>query len=468
MMILSPLSVIALLGIVKGGEVCYDKIGCFNDDIPWSGTEERLISRLPWSPEEIGISFLLHTRENPLDYHEVQAFNESTLSTSNFKNSRKSRFVIHGFISEGEASWLEDMCNEMLKVEDINCFCVNWQRGAHALYTQAVNNVRVVGAVLAYFIDTLMNTTGYSPSNVHLIGHSLGAQVSGEAGKRRPGISRITGLSPAGPYFQGTPPEVRLDITDAELVDVIHTDTSSLIAHLGFKGYGTSQLLGNLDFFPNGGEGMPGCEFHITMLFHPDELWKDGGLFACNHLRSYRYYTATISNREGFIGFKSDSYEHFQLGEGFPCPAIGCPLMGHYADTYAGITPDNQVFYLDTAAETPYSSWRYKITVRVKDMMTLLQDSQISLHGSLGQTNKYQIYSGYITEDAIYTTYIDVELYVGELTQVIFHFKEDLPDFLQPPLANETIAIQFGKDGKMYNFCGNETLEKQAIYLPLC
>ncbi|CAH2323206.1 pancreatic triacylglycerol lipase-like [Pelobates cultripes] len=385
----------------------------------------------------------LHFPDDSITAEEVLAFNESTLSTSKFKNSLKSRFVIHGFISEGEASWLADMCNEMLKVEDINCFCVNWQRGAHTLYTQAVN-VRVVGAVLAYFIDTLMNTTGYSPSNVHLIGHSLGAQVAGEAGKRRPGISRITGLSPAGPYFQGTPPEVRLDITDAELVDVIHTDTSSLIAHLGFKGYGTSQLLGNLDFFPNGGEEMPGCEFHITMLFHPDELWKDGGLFACNHLRSYRYYTASITNREGFIGFKSDSYEHFQLdrrydtGEGFPCPATGCPLMGHYADTYAGITPENQVFYLDTAAETPYLSWRYKITVRVTISTFYRRREQ-----------ETAVPFGYIIEDSIYTTYIDVELYVGELNQVIFHFKDDMPDFLQPPLANDTIVIQFGKDGKM-------------------
>lgn len=35
----------------------------------------------------------------------------------------------------------------------------------------------------------------YSPDKVHIIGHSLGAHAAGEAGKRRPGIARITGES---------------------------------------------------------------------------------------------------------------------------------------------------------------------------------------------------------------------------------------------------------------------------------
>lgn len=34
------------------------------------------------------------------------------------------------------------------------------------------------------------------------------------------------GLDPAGPYFEGTPPEVRLDPTDANFVDVIHSNAA--------------------------------------------------------------------------------------------------------------------------------------------------------------------------------------------------------------------------------------------------
>lgn len=67
------------------------------------------------------------------------------------------------------------------------------------------------------------------PNDIHLIGHSLGAHTAGYAGEKlRGNIGRITGLDPAEPYFQGMPSHVRLDYTDAQLVDVIHTDGKSI------------------------------------------------------------------------------------------------------------------------------------------------------------------------------------------------------------------------------------------------
>lgn len=44
------------------------------------------------------------------------------------------------------------------------------------------------------------------------------------------------GLDPAGPYFEGFPPEVRLDPSDAEFVDIIHTNA----AHFPAAGKGSS------------------------------------------------------------------------------------------------------------------------------------------------------------------------------------------------------------------------------------
>ena len=45
-------------------------------------------------------------------------------------------------------------------------------------------------------------------------------------------------------------PAVRLDATDAEYVDVIHTASRFVASH---------QLVGHADFFPNGGMDQPGC-----------------------------------------------------------------------------------------------------------------------------------------------------------------------------------------------------------------
>ena len=43
----------------------------------------------------------------------------------------------------------------MIKVEKVNCVCVDWKRGARTGYTQAVHNTRVVGAEIAFLIQGL-------------------------------------------------------------------------------------------------------------------------------------------------------------------------------------------------------------------------------------------------------------------------------------------------------------------------
>ena len=83
-----------------------------------------------------------------------------------------------------------------------------------------------------------------------MIGHSLGAHICGYAGKRINGLGKITGLDPAGPYFENTDPIVRLDSKDAEFVDTIHTDGSATL----LLGLGLMQPLGHVDFYPNGGK----------------------------------------------------------------------------------------------------------------------------------------------------------------------------------------------------------------------
>lgn len=97
-------------------------------------------------------------------------------------------------------------------------------------------------------------------SRVHIIGFSLGAHVSGFCGSELPGLRRITGLccvaiyqfslyfsneficlglDPAGPLFESQHIQARLDSTDANFVDVIHSNGENLI--LG--GLGTLLLL---------------------------------------------------------------------------------------------------------------------------------------------------------------------------------------------------------------------------------
>ncbi|CAI9620796.1 unnamed protein product, partial [Staurois parvus] len=86
---------------------------------------------------------------------------------------------------------------------------------------------------------------------------------------------------------------------------------------------------------------------------------------SCSHMRSLKYYTESILQPDGFIGYQSLSYEEFLAGSGFPCPNTGCPMMGHYADKYSGVSSVNQTFYLNTGAMQIYSRWRCRVTVHI-------------------------------------------------------------------------------------------------------
>lgn len=57
-------------------------------------------------------------------------------------------------------------------------------------------------------------------------------------------------MFPAGPLFSVNNPNDRIDSTDAEYVEIIHTDTRS---------FGFGDPIGHTDFYPNGGFGQPGC-----------------------------------------------------------------------------------------------------------------------------------------------------------------------------------------------------------------
>lgn len=57
-------------------------------------------------------------------------------------------------------------------------------------------------------------------------------------------------MNPAGPLFDVNNPAERLDFTDAEYVEVIHTESST---------FGIEAPIGHVNFYPNGGHSQPGC-----------------------------------------------------------------------------------------------------------------------------------------------------------------------------------------------------------------
>ena len=60
--------------------------------------------------------------------------------------------------------------------------------------------------------------------------------------------------------FEGYDGKVRLDKSDANYVDIIHSNGESLIV----GGFGTWEAIGHVDFYPNGGRAQRGCQHFLV------------------------------------------------------------------------------------------------------------------------------------------------------------------------------------------------------------
>ncbi|KAH8030450.1 hypothetical protein HPB51_006882 [Rhipicephalus microplus] len=357
-------------------------LGCFENDDSFYHVLHRPINVLPDDRDRISTRFLLFTKRNPNEPELLSADGMiGPVEDSFFNGSLKTKVIVHGFMDSQEVGkWMNTMKDEFLKHDDYNVIVVDWSRGNGPPYTRATANTRVVGAELALLISTLQNATNASPADFHIIGHSLGAQIAGYAGERIDKIGRITGLDPAGPYFFHMPPAVRLDPTDADFVDVIHSDASlpfSFIANLGLfnekgKCFGIDQLVGHVDFYPNNGNKQPGCRMqHINSLLLEGMLESVRRLAACDHQRSVDYFTATINRRLCLpVGVACRSWEEFTAGRCGGCASRRgrCAVMGFLADKARRLPRrrsseraqgNSLKLYLKTNPEPPYCHSAY-------------------------------------------------------------------------------------------------------------
>nr|XP_006825445.1 PREDICTED: pancreatic lipase-related protein 2-like [Saccoglossus kowalevskii] len=309
--------------------VCYGDLGCFTNDPPFDN-----VDALPEEPEDINTGFWLYTRQNRDSKQVIDRKDPATLHNSYFDDSKDTKFIIHGWLHNGDIDWVSDMKHALLDKDDLNVIQVDWSDGAFKLdYFQCVANTRVVGAETHALIEMILEETSLALTQIHLIGHSLGAHISGYVGEYLnifPG--RITGLDPAGPRFENEHVFVRLDSRDAFFVDVIHTDAEPLVPKIGL---GIWQESGHVDFYPNGGKDQPSC----------DGLVKE----VCDHMESCRYFIESINNVCKFTSYNCDG----ELGDWSKCASScddnQCNYMGYYA-----LNEPEGVFYLETNEDEPF------------------------------------------------------------------------------------------------------------------
>ncbi|XP_076321469.1 pancreatic lipase-related protein 2-like isoform X2 [Tachypleus tridentatus] len=331
--------------------VCYTRfVWCFSDESPFEYWDT-----LPETPEIIETTFNLYTRHNRLEGESLHYDNKSSLKVSQFNASNPVKIIIHGFGGSAANAWVGQMVEAMLEIADVNIIVVDWNKGARLPnYVQAAANSRLVGREIAELIRLVNYERGTVNEDYHLIGYSLGAHIAGFVGTEIKNLSRITGLDPAAPMFETYNPAVRLDPSDAQFVDVIHTNGESMV--LG--GLGVYESIGDVDFFPNGGKFQKGCS-NVLVGALSDIFWGQWHSL-CHHRRAIEYFIESMKPGCSFLSVACDDYDDFLRGNCFSCfDNTSCSNMGYFADE---LLPRGKMFLL-TRADEPYCGNQYRVIV---------------------------------------------------------------------------------------------------------
>lgn len=246
--------------------------------------------------------------------------------THAFAPGDKTVITIHGFNDHAESPVPAAIAQAYLGKGNYNVMLLDCSPITTGKYVRAAYMTQLIGKKLAFFLQQLMDL-GTTPENIHLIGNSLGAQISGWAGryfrsKTGKTIQRITGLDPAGPCFTYADSSVRLNEGDAVFVDVIHVNR-------GIQGI--LEKVGHADFFVNGGgPNQPGC-------MGPN----------CSHMRAALLYAESIISDIPFYARRCDSWDGFVNSK---CNSNRLNFMGFNS---TGATKGK--FFMRTAGEEPYS-----------------------------------------------------------------------------------------------------------------
>nr|XP_050856749.1 phospholipase A1-like isoform X2 [Vespula vulgaris] len=224
--------------------------------------------------------------------------------------------------------------SDIIVKKNITVFSIDWKKGAcnggaslleYAGYFKAVENTREVGRYVANFTKILVEEYKIPLANILLIGHSLGAQVAGFAGKELQKLIgkyfQIIGLDPAGPFFSLNSCSQRICETDAYYVQIIHTSVP----------LGTERTLGTIDFYMNNGIFQPGCNVVDA---------------SCSHTKAVLYFTECIKRECCLIGIPwKDRSQSIST-----CTKDKCVCVGLNANNY----PGRGKFYVPTKRDAPY------------------------------------------------------------------------------------------------------------------
>ncbi|CAH2099638.1 unnamed protein product [Euphydryas editha] len=346
-----------------------DIVGCFGLGSFQIIQEIWPFNMRPDTSNDVNTHFYFSSRQQP---NRVQVFPGSQfgLEWVDFKPNRRTILIVHGFMSHSNASWVREMTDAFLEWADVNVIAADWSAGGNTWkYWRAVANTRRVGSDITDFMNQLMSATGAKVRDFHFVGHSLGAHIVSYVSYHIGRVSRITGLDPAQPCFRTLNLIERLDDTDADFVDVIHTN-GRLLQKIGF---GLPDPIGHADFYPNGGMRQPGCANKTNSFWSrllPESVSRLQQAI-CSHGRAYLLFTESlINNNCTFRAYQWNlTYEGVNASLQATCPRTSslCSVMGIQAMGDSTQPRAKGKYFVITSEKQPYC--RYDISHPITDLL---------------------------------------------------------------------------------------------------
>ncbi|XP_053947668.1 vitellogenin-1-like [Anastrepha ludens] len=208
---------------------------------------------------------------------------------------------------------------------DTNYLALDVGNYINTLYSWSSENTDKIGKYLAVGIHRLESIIDIG--KLHIIGHSLGAQIVGSAARYYRNLTKkalpyVTGLEPAFPCFNEGEELTVISSSDADFVDIIHTDPGVS---------GQPQAFGHVDFYVGG-------KFPVQDACNSP---------ACSHEIVWQYWVESVypNNVDDFLAKRCNSLNSLQegkcVGSEYPMGyAVPHKLRGRYV--------------LEVNAEKPY------------------------------------------------------------------------------------------------------------------
>jgi len=295
--------------------------------------------------------FNIYTRSNSTqctvsDINGLTDFAKNLDQAGYFAQNRQVVFLIHGFWVKNPV-WIDPTKDGILKAEDSTVIFVDWKYGATLAYPVCASTTQTIATAVATFAQAVSKLERFAGTNqpyIYCIGHSLGAQICGQAGRKATTstgqllFNRITGLDPAGPGFATCNDHLNVDKDSAACVDIIHTDGNLQSQYVPFLRSGTLKQWGHVDFYPNGGHDQPGCD-PASDIF-------------CSHKKAFEIFIATINRPDSCSASGTCSNSMDLPGS---CGNSAAQKVGYYSSCHAKSTGKIEgAFYLTTTVTDPY------------------------------------------------------------------------------------------------------------------